>query len=617
MLGILFLADHSSLAQCATPINSFPYTEGFEANDGGWTTGGTASDWTWGTPAKPVITGASAGTKCWVTGGLTGSSYNNSENSWLQSPCFDFTLLAYPRISFSVFYETERRFDGASLEYSINNGTTWNLIGSTNESACTASNWYNQSPVVFLGNTSGWSGNIQPNAGPCLGGSGSGAWLNAWHDVSFLAGIPNVLFRFRFAAGSTCNNYDGFAIDEVVIGEAPPNTGDFTFSCTGNRNVAFTSTPSLCFTSFDWNFDDIASGASNTSTLQNPSHLFSAAGTYNVSLTISFETGATVFITHPIEILDVNINELIPVFCNGGNTGAIVAIVNGGVGTYNYSWNTVPPQTTFDLNNIGAGTYTVLVSSATACPTSATYVLSEPTAVNLSTAITDEACNLKNGSISASVSGGTTPYFYTWSNGGTGSSITILSAGNYSLAGQDGNGCPFTALNLVVNNIQVPVSVSLGNDTTTCTFKGFDLKPGTYQSYLWQDNSINPTFKVTSSGTYWVTVTNSQGCTGSDTVKVTIDCSDVYFPGAFTPNGDGKNDGFGPIGTAVSKIRNFVLRVYDRYGEPVYYSTDPYKKWDGTLKGSKFNSGTFTWFATYNLDGKGGDQQSGTVILLR
>ena len=192
-----------------------------------------------------------------------------------------------------------------------------------------------------------------------------------------------------------------------------------------------------------------------------------------------------------------------------------------------------------------------------------------------------------------------------------------MSAGNYSLAGQDGNGCPFTALNLVVNNIQVPVSVSLGNDTTTCTFKGFDLKPGTYQSYLWQDNSINPTFKVTSSGTYWVTVTNSQGCTGSDTVKVTIDCSDVYFPGAFTPNGDGKNDGFGPIGTAVSKIRNFVLRVYDRYGEPVYYSTDPYKKWDGTLKGSKFNSGTFTWFATYNLDGKGGDQQSGTVILLR
>ena len=254
--GCLLLSSSVSFAQCGTPINTFPYNEGFELNDGGWITGGTASDWAWGTPSKPVITGAAGGSNCWVTAGLTGSTYNNSENSWLQSPCFDFTSLVYPRISFSVFWETERRFDGASLEYSINNGTTWTLIGSINDNSCTASNWYNNAAVTFLGNTNGWSGNIQPTAGSCLGGSGSSAWLPAWHDLSFLAGLPAVIFRFRFAAGLTCNNYDGFAIDDVVIGEAPANTGDFTYTCGSNRSVDFTSTASPCVSLYTWSFGD-------------------------------------------------------------------------------------------------------------------------------------------------------------------------------------------------------------------------------------------------------------------------------------------------------------------------------------------------------------------------
>jgi len=603
--------------QCASPISTFPYTEGFELNDGGWITGGTSSDWAWGTPAKPVITGAANGTNCWVTGGLTGSSYNNGENSWLQSPCFDFTTLVYPRISFSMLWETERRFDGASFEYSINNGATWNLVGSINDNSCIASNWYNNASITYLGNTNGWSGNIQPTAGPCLGGSGSGNWLTAWHDLSFLAGQPAVLFRFRFAAGLTCNNYDGFAIDDVVIGEAPANTGDFTYACAGNRRVDFTSSASLCVTSYAWDFGDPASGASNTSTLQNPSHVFSSAGTYTVWLTINFETGAQVIQLHDIEILDVSINQLLPVNCNGDMTAAIAAIVTGGSGGYSYLWNTVPPQSTFDLNNIGAGSYTVMVSSATACPTSATYVVTEPAALNIATLIKDAGCNLNNGSISATVTGGTSPYIYNWSNGGSGPVISNLSPGNYSLDLLDNNGCTASAVNLVVNNVNSSLTVSLGPDSTVCTIRGFDLVPGNYTSYLWQDNSTGSSYKVTSSGTYWVTVTNSQGCSTSDTVKITVDCSDVYFPGAFTPNGDGRNDLFGPIGNQVPNIRNFTLQVYNRYGQQVFISKDPYKKWNGTWKNKSCDQGTYTWFAVYNLAGKGTDQQSGTILLLR
>ncbi|HMK27264.1 MAG TPA: hypothetical protein VK483_14630 [Chitinophagaceae bacterium] len=78
-------------AQCGSGIISFPYNEGFETSDGGWVSGGAGNDWAWGSPSKPVISTAGGGTKCWIVGGLTGSSYTNAEASWLQSPCFDFT----------------------------------------------------------------------------------------------------------------------------------------------------------------------------------------------------------------------------------------------------------------------------------------------------------------------------------------------------------------------------------------------------------------------------------------------------------------------------------------------------------------------------------------------
>ena len=59
-------------AQCAASINTFPFIEGFEVSNGGWTSGGTGSDWAWGSPTKSVITAAGGGANCWVIGGLTG-----------------------------------------------------------------------------------------------------------------------------------------------------------------------------------------------------------------------------------------------------------------------------------------------------------------------------------------------------------------------------------------------------------------------------------------------------------------------------------------------------------------------------------------------------------------
>ncbi|MEN9332734.1 MAG: hypothetical protein RLZZ94_1824, partial [Bacteroidota bacterium] len=107
ILIMTFISD--SFGQC---ITTFPYNQDFENSDGGWTVGGTNSDWAWGAPVKSTINAASSGAKCWISGNLSGSSYNGGEKSYVESPCFDFTSMANPIIKFSIFWDTERQYDG-------------------------------------------------------------------------------------------------------------------------------------------------------------------------------------------------------------------------------------------------------------------------------------------------------------------------------------------------------------------------------------------------------------------------------------------------------------------------------------------------------------------------
>ncbi|MEP6677100.1 MAG: gliding motility-associated C-terminal domain-containing protein [Ferruginibacter sp.] len=602
-------------AQCTTPIAVFPYTENFEASNGGWFAGGTASDWVWGTPMKPVISGAAAGTKCWVTGGLTGSVYNNGENSWLQSPCFDFTALSFPEISFSVFWETEKKFDGASIQYSVDGALTWNNLGSINDDACTASNWFNNSSVNFLG-TNGWSGNIQSTTGSCQGGSGSGGWLPARHDLTFLAGNPSVIFRFRFGAGTTCNNFDGFAVDEIRIAESGPASADFSFNCGPGTTMSFFKTTTGCPSGYLWDFGDPASGVNNSSMSANAMHTFSSTGVYTVSLTVSFSSGPPITLTHNVNVINVSTNITANLKCSGDMNAAIAATVNGGPGIYSFIWNTTPPQMTAAISNLPAGTYTVAVSGNNACLTTSSITITDPPAILAPVITADAMCNNNNGTAVATASGGNSPYTYLWSTGANTSSIINLAAGNYTLLVKDANGCSLNNNNIVISNINKQVPVFLGNDTVICPGQTLVLSPGVYSSYQWQDNSTLPTFTVTGSGTYSVKVTDANGCNGSDAINVIADCSDIYFPSAFTPDRSGLNDYFGAFGNT-GLVKNFSLQVYDRWGELIFSSKDIFTRWDGKIKTASFNSGSFVWIASYSFNGGAVKTRHGVVTIIK
>lgn len=629
-LACMFCFSQKTMAQCATPISTFPYTEGFEANNGNFTTGGTASDWAWGTPNKPVITGAATGTKCWITGGLSNSSYNNNERSWLQSPCFDFTTLQYPHISFNVFWETEKGFDGGGLQYSTDLGATWTNVGAISEPAnCLNSNWFNSSVNFLTGLANprdGWSGSI---SGACVVGSGSGGWVNAQHTLINLAGTPNVIFRFIFGAGNVCNAYDGFAVDDIVIGNAPPNNASFTYSCTNNNTASFTNTSILCPT-LSWDFGDPASGpGNNTSTLSNPTHTFSGPGQYNVILTATGPGNApSTSAPQTINILGVTTSVISGSNCAGDNNGSATANVIPVVAApFFYLWNTTPTQSTPTISNLSPGTYIVTVSANNACASTATAVITEPTALAHTVSIVQPGCGTATGSATITETGGTGPYAFSWSpSGGTGSTATALSPGNYTVTVTDSKGCFENIPVAIVNATPPAISISNKKDATCFGDKDGNataLASGGQAPYTYSWSTIpaqnNATATGLGAGSYNVTVTDNNGCTASTSVQINEpvqgSCGDVFFPNAFTPNGDAANPDFGPLGN-LAAISNYLLLIYNRYGELIFYTRDPYKKWNGLYKGKQL-SGAYVWAASFNFKGTIKREEQGTVMIIR
>jgi len=186
----------------STPvISTYPYMQDFEGTQY-WHAGGVASSWQLGTPAASVINSAASGSNAWVTN-LTGN-YNSNENSFVESPCFDFSTLHNPLVQFNYWLNSENSYDGAALYYSIDDGTTWMEVGVLND----WQNWYNDASITGLPND-GWTGDRTQ-------------WEEAKHLLTNLAGQPSVKFRIVFGSDGSVQ-HEGFAFDDFTIREGEVN----------------------------------------------------------------------------------------------------------------------------------------------------------------------------------------------------------------------------------------------------------------------------------------------------------------------------------------------------------------------------------------------------------
>jgi hypothetical protein len=205
--------------------------------------------------------------------------------------------------------------------------------------------------------------------------------------------------------------------------------------------------------------------------------------------------------------------------CKGGNTGSIVLTVTGNTGNVTYQWSN--GATTQNLTGLAAGTYTVTVTdNGTAnCTATKTFTITEPSAISVigvTSNVTQTGAN--NGSITLTVTGGTPPYTFQWSNGAMTQNLTGLAAGTYTVTVTDARGCPvmktFTiggpSCNLALAATIQDVTCFGGSNGVISV--GVSGGSGSY-SFLWNDGATTQGRTGLKAGSYVLTVTdNVTGC---------------------------------------------------------------------------------------------------------
>jgi hypothetical protein len=196
-------------------VSNFPYDETFETSSGDWYAESRDSSysllWEWGIDSTPQGIASDLNNRFWST--QLNTSYSESDDAWVYSPCFDIDSLSRPMVKLDYWCDTRTAVDGAVLEYQKEDGT-WNPLGELNRGI----NWFNSSIITGQPGDqnlapTGWSGN-------------SNGWVDARYKLDGLGNRENV--RFRVAFGSPSINlggdfHDGFGFDNFWVGSRTRN----------------------------------------------------------------------------------------------------------------------------------------------------------------------------------------------------------------------------------------------------------------------------------------------------------------------------------------------------------------------------------------------------------
>ena len=371
------------------------------------------------------------------------------------------------------------------------------------------------------------------NGGICSGGSvnatvtatgGTAGYTYTWFPTGGNSATTNSLTAGNYTVNVTdANNCTANSVLTVIAPASALSVSIGSFSninCTTNNTGSVTAVVSGGASAYTYTWSPSGGNAASATNL--------GVGTYTINVTDanSCTTNTTVTITQPV----VSVSSSTNVNCFGNNTGAASATVNGGTAGYTYTWSPSGGNTANASGLIG-GTYTISVTDANSCTTNTIVTITQPTA-SLSVAITSTNVNCfgnNTGSATAMVSGGTTPYTYTWSpTGGNTATASSLLQGSYTLNVTDAKNC---TTNTVVTITQPASALSasissftnvncFGNNTgaATATVSG-----GTSgYTYSWSPTGGSAaTGSNLIAGTYTVNVADANGCTTNTMVTIT------------------------------------------------------------------------------------------------
>ena len=197
-------------------INTYPYYTDFQTGPDSWTTKtivetDTSNSWA---HSRFILDPNTANLSLSTSHMIDSSDYSSDERTYVSSPCYDFSTLQKPMITFKTWKDFADIGDGVVLESSIDNGQNWDVVGGE-QSTDAGINWYNQ---VVINNGNGPGGNLA--SGQPLGWSDVKDidWVEVRHDLDHLIGNSKVIFRIAFNANGAGED-KGFAFDNVWIGE--------------------------------------------------------------------------------------------------------------------------------------------------------------------------------------------------------------------------------------------------------------------------------------------------------------------------------------------------------------------------------------------------------------
>jgi gliding motility-associated-like protein len=199
----------------------------------------------------------------------------------------------------------------------------------------------------------------------------------------------------------------------------------------------------------------------------------------------------------------------------------------------------------------------------------------------------------------------------------------------YYLHVKDANGCTSLKADTVTVVVTPPLQVDAGKDTTIVMNQPYQMSSTLVgysnigATFLWTpsfglNNSAiqNPIATINVPTTYVVQITTPAGCKGLDTVKLNVLVGPtIYVPTVFTPNNDGKNDLFKVVPVGISKI-NFI-RLYNRWGQEVFATTNANIGWDARNKGVEQPTGAYVYYVQGVTDTGKVLSFKGTVLLAR
>ncbi|MFT6684862.1 MAG: hypothetical protein ACJAVH_000114, partial [Bacteroidia bacterium] len=234
--------------------------------------------------------------------------------------------------------------------------------------------------------------------------------------------------------------------------------------------------------------------------------------------------------------IQIQLDSLIPITCAGADDASVYVSISGSITPYLIEWRLggLLVSSSEDLLNVGPGSYNLTVTTSASCIENLAVVITEPNIINANVLSTSNVtCNgLTDGSIQASVTGGTPSYTFDWTDAtlasvGSGQNLSGVGAGTYTLTVTDANGCAGTTIATITEPAAIAVTAVVTNPSCsnsndgeiTVTVGGGT--PGFTYSLNGGSSQASNVFSGLSAGTYTLTVTDANGCTGTGNAILT------------------------------------------------------------------------------------------------